>query len=58
MPRKPPPSEFLFFVDDGEQWFDVRRCEVCGEMLDLMDQALHGEVHPDHEGDVEREQTA
>jgi hypothetical protein len=43
-----PWTEHLFFVDDGDQFFEVVRCLACGEMLDLLDLALHSETHPDY----------
>lgn len=32
-------------VDDGTSKYAVRRCLVCGEILDLIDQALHRTKH-------------
>lgn len=46
--RSWPFTESLFFVDDGEQFYEVVRCLECGEMLGLLDLALHAELHPDY----------
>lgn len=44
-----PETEVLFVVDDGVQWFEVRRCLSCGALLDLLDHAMHAELHPEME---------
>lgn len=38
-------TEYLFTLDDGVQRFDVHRCLVCGELLDLLDRVLHKTAH-------------